>query len=106
MEPLRFALDSFIRTTQRRVTGNVKLKLYKGGMRVVGRSSRNSLYNIKLSTYQSGSTFDQSSAVGFIELWGLQSRIAAKVASGVQRDKDGQEHTKRKSSQAIKQKSK
>ena len=51
-------------------------------MRVVGRSSPNSLYNVKLSTFQSGSTFDQSSAVGFIELWGLQSRIASKMAHG------------------------
>jgi argininosuccinate synthase len=106
MEPLRFALDSFIRTTQRRVTGFVKLKLYKGGMRVVGRRSENSLYNVKLSTFQSGSTFDQSSSVGFIELWGLQSRLASKVATEVQRGRDEEEHTKRKSSQALKQKSK
>jgi len=106
MEPLRFALDSFIRTTQRRATGTVKLKLYKGGMRVAGRWSGNSLYNVKLSTFQSGSTFDQSSAVGFIELWGLQSRIASKVATEVQRGRNGKEHTERKSSQALKQKSK
>ena len=46
MEPLRFALDSFIKTTQRRVSGSVRLKLYKGGLRVVGRSSPNSLYNV------------------------------------------------------------
>ena len=46
MEPLRFALDSFIETTQRRVTGSVRLKLYKGGLRVVGRSSPNSLYKV------------------------------------------------------------
>jgi argininosuccinate synthase len=106
MEPLRFALDSFIRTTQRRATGRVRLKLYKGGMRVVGRWSDNSLYNVKLSTFQSGSTFDQSSAVGFIELWGLQSRIAAKIAAEVEGGRNAQEHTKRKSSQALKQKSK
>ncbi len=106
MEPLRFALDSFIRTTQRRATGSVKLKLYKGGMRVVGRKSPNSLYNVKLSTFQSGSTFDQSSAVGFIELWGLQSRIAAKKAEEVQTGTNAQEHPKRKPSQALKQKSK
>jgi len=106
MEPLRFALDSFVRTTQRRATGSVRLKLYKGGMRVVGRSSENSLYNVKLSTFQSGSTFDQSSSVGFIELWGLQSRLASKVAAEVKRGVNAEEHTKRKPSQAIKQKSK
>ncbi|MDA4122972.1 MAG: argininosuccinate synthase [Thaumarchaeota archaeon] len=106
MEPLRFALDSFIRATQRRATGSVKLKLYKGGMRVVGRSSPNSLYNVKLSTFQSGSTFDQSSAVGFIELWGLQSRIAAKKAEEVEAGTNAQEYPKRKPSQTLKQKSK
>jgi argininosuccinate synthase len=105
MEPLRFALDSFIRTTQRRATGNVRLKLYKGGLRVVGRTSKNSLYKVALSTYQKGSTFDQSSAVGFIELWGLQSRIAAKIASEVTREKNV-EHTKGKQGQTLKQKSK
>lgn len=105
MEPLRFALDSFIRTTQRRVTGSVRVKLYKGGLRVVGRSSKNSLYNVALSTYQKGSTFDQSSAVGFIELWGLQSRIASKIASEVSGEKNV-EHTERKQSQAHKQKGK
>jgi len=83
MEPLRFALDSFIETTQVRVTGKVKLKFYKGAMRVVGRSSPNSLYRLKLSTYSKASTFDQSSAVGFIELWGLQSRTAANAIASM-----------------------
>jgi argininosuccinate synthase len=105
MEPLRFALDSFVRTTQRRATGSVRVKLYKGGLRVVGRSSPNSLYRMALSTYQKGSTFDQSSAVGFIELWGLQSRIASKVASEITGD-NNVEHPKRKQSQTLKQKSK
>ena len=80
MEPLRAALDSFIETTQKRVTGKVRLKLYKGNVRVVGRSSKNALYKLELSTYNKGSTFDQRNAVGFIELWGLQARVAAKVA--------------------------
>lgn len=105
MEPLRFALDSFVRTTQRRATGTIRVKLYKGGLRVVGRRSKNSLYRTALSTYQKGSTFDQMSAVGFIELWGLQSRLAAKMASEVSSG-DNVEHPKRKQSQALKQKSK
>jgi len=94
MEPLRTALDNFIETTQRRVSGKVKLKLYKGSMRVVGRSSENTLYKLELSTYNKGSTFDQRSAVGFIELWGLQSRIAAKVAEKKQGKKSGRQREK------------
>jgi argininosuccinate synthase len=101
MDPLRTALDAFVDATQSRVTGSVRLKLFKGGMRVVGRRSENSLYNVALSTYTKGSTFDQSSAVGFIELWGLQSRIAAKMATSVAREGNA-EHTKRKSSQRVK----
>ena len=97
MDPLRSALDSFVDTTQRRVTGSVRLKLYKGGLRVVGRTSPNSLYKVRQATYQKGATFDQSSAVGFIELWGLQSRIAAKMASGGKRGRNAK-HTARKSS--------
>jgi argininosuccinate synthase len=81
LEPLRVALDRFISATQHRVTGKVRLKLYKGGMRVVGRSSDYSIYRLGLSTYNKASTFDQRNAVGFIELWGLQSRVAASLAS-------------------------
>lgn len=101
MEPLRFALDSFIRTTQRRVDGKIRLKLYKGGIRVVGRSSENSLYKLELSTYDKASTFDQRSAVGFIELWGLQSRLAAKLASDLT-GRNQSEHPKREPRQKVK----
>jgi len=76
MEPSRLALDAFIETTQQRVSGTVRLKFYKGGMRVVGRKSPESLYQHKLSTYDRTSTFDQNAAIGFIELWGLPSRVA------------------------------
>ncbi|MGI0090603.1 MAG: argininosuccinate synthase [Nitrososphaerales archaeon] len=76
MEPSRLALDAFIDKTQQRVNGIVRVKLYKGGMRVVGRKSEDSLYQHKLSTFGRASTFDQNSAVGFIELWGLPSRVA------------------------------
>lgn len=81
LEPLRGALDKFVQTTQKRVAGKVRLKLYKGGMRVVGRDSPYSIYRLDLSTYSHTSTFDQRSAVGFIELWGLQSRVAANMNS-------------------------
>lgn len=85
LEPLRVALDRFIEATQHRVTGKVKLKFYKGGMRVLGRSSDYSIYRLDLSTYNRGSTFDQRNAVGFIELWGLQSRVASSLSSGEER---------------------
>ncbi len=79
IEPLMNALNAFIDETQMRVNGSVKLKLYKGSCRVVGRKSQNSLYNVKLATYTSSSNFNQRSAEGFIELWGLQSRMAKQI---------------------------
>ncbi len=79
LDPLKSDLDKFIDSTQERVCGKVKLKMYKGSLRVVGRQSRFSLYEPKLATYGAGSTFDQSLAKGFVELWGLQSIIANEV---------------------------
>jgi argininosuccinate synthase len=97
LEPLREELDRFIDATQERVTGVVKLKLYKGGMRVVGRSSEYSIYRVDLSTYTGASTFDQRSAVGFIELWGLQSRVAAAHGSQIrEREESGRQREKAK----------
>ncbi|HXW37800.1 MAG TPA: argininosuccinate synthase [Nitrososphaerales archaeon] len=97
LEPLRAALDRFTDTTQHRVSGKVRLKLYKGGMRVVGRSSEYSIYDLGLATYSRGSTFDQRSALGFIELWGLQSRIASHLtASKEEKGKSGRQRAKAK----------
>jgi len=76
MDPLREDLDAFIEETQKRVCGEVKIKLYKGSFRVVGRSSSFSLYDLNLATYNIESKFDQSSSAGFIELWGLPTRMA------------------------------
>ena len=88
MEPLREDLEAFINKTQERVTGKVKVKLYKGGLRVVGRSSPMSLYDLGLATYGQETTFDQTWSKGFIELWGLPTRAAniAKRRSGSQRE--------------------
>lgn len=72
-EPLREALDAFIDEVEINVTGSVKIKLYRGNVTVVGRDSENALYDTKLATYEKFSTFDQKLAVGFIELFGLQS---------------------------------
>ncbi|MBS7621910.1 argininosuccinate synthase, partial [Candidatus Bathyarchaeota archaeon] len=75
VDPLRSDLEAFINKTQERVCGRVRLKLYKGNLRVLGRSSKYSLYDLKLATYDVGTTFDQTLSRGFIELWGLQSKI-------------------------------
>jgi argininosuccinate synthase len=78
MEPLRNDLEAFINETQKKVSGEVKIKLYKGGLQVVGRSSPMSLYDIDLATYIGETTFDQTWSQGFIELWGLPT-IAANI---------------------------
>jgi len=97
LEPLRVDLDRFIQATQHRVTGKVKLKLFKGGIRIVGRSSDYSIYQLNLSTYGKASTFDQKNAIGFIELWGLQSRVAASMESFREgRGKSGRQRAKAK----------
>jgi len=76
MDPLREDLEAFIDKTQERVFGEIKVKLYKGGFQVVGRSSSMSLYDANLATYDIQTTFDQSWSEGFIELWGLPTRIS------------------------------
>jgi argininosuccinate synthase len=86
-DPLRTDLDKFIDATQNRVSGKVRLKMEKGSLRVVGRESKYSLYKDNLATYATGSTFDQSLAKGFVELWGLQSVIANSVIAGIAIDK-------------------
>jgi argininosuccinate synthase len=76
MNPLRLDLEAFVKETQKRVCGEVKVKLFKGSVTVVGRSSPYSLYDVALSTYDSQSKFDQTFAKGFIEIWSLQTRAA------------------------------
>ena len=78
-DPLKSDLDMFINATQKRVSGTVKLKMFKGSLRVVGRKSDYSLYSHDLATYGSGSVFDQTLAKGFVELWGMQSTEANKL---------------------------
>ncbi len=76
--PLKRALDAFLAETQAQVTGDVRLVLHGGRAVVTGRRSDVSLYEFDLATYDSGDTFDQGSAKGFVELWGLSTRIAAR----------------------------
>jgi argininosuccinate synthase len=80
VEPLRRNLDAFIDSTQKAVNGSVRLKLYKGGLRVVGRKAKRSLYDIKLATYDKTSVFQQKAAEGFINLWGLPSVTAYQLS--------------------------
>jgi argininosuccinate synthase len=77
--PLRDALYAFVTETQVHVTGDVRLKLFKGSSTVVGRKSPSQLYQLSLATYGRGDAFDQKAAAGFIKLWGLGVRTAAQV---------------------------
>ncbi|MDP2905088.1 MAG: argininosuccinate synthase [Candidatus Omnitrophota bacterium] len=69
--PLKEALDAFVQSTQKNVTGSIKLKLFKGSCVAVSRKSVNSLYKKELSTYGAEDKFDQSLAEGFIKIWGM-----------------------------------
>jgi len=69
--PLKEALDGFVRSTQKNVTGSIKLKLSKGTCVAVGRKSKNSLYKKELSTYGKEDKFDQKLAEGFIKIWAM-----------------------------------
>ncbi|MDH6236650.1 argininosuccinate synthase [Cryobacterium sp. CG_9.6] len=75
---LKRSLDVFIEDTQKYVTGDIRLKMHAGSAVVTGRSSTTSLYDFNLATYDTGDSFDQSMAKGFIELWSLPSKVAAR----------------------------
>jgi argininosuccinate synthase len=75
--PLKSALDAFMAEASRQVTGEVRVRLHAGQAVVTGRRSPVSLYDFGLATYDTGDTFDQAMAKGFVELWGLPSKIAA-----------------------------
>ncbi len=77
--PLREALYAFVAHTQQHLNGEVRLKLYKGTSRVVGRKAPEQLYRMELATYGRGDQFDQSAAAGFIKLWGMGVRTASEV---------------------------
>ena len=69
--PLKLALDAFVESTQKHVSGSIRLKLSKGNCVAVGRKSPHSLYKKELSTYGAQDKFDQKLAKGFIEIWGM-----------------------------------
>ncbi|MCA2217569.1 argininosuccinate synthase [Jidongwangia harbinensis] len=75
--PLKDALDAFIDDAQKHVSGDIRLTLHGGRAVVTGRRSEASLYDFGMATYDTGDTFDQSLAKGFVQLWGLPSRMAS-----------------------------
>ncbi|HUC06925.1 MAG TPA: argininosuccinate synthase, partial [Solirubrobacterales bacterium] len=79
-EPLRSDLDAYMDAVNAQVTGTIGLKLFKGSVRVVTRSSPNAVYDADLASFtQSGGLFSQAASPGFIELWSLQSRMAHQI---------------------------
>ena len=74
---LREALDAFVEVTQRHVTGEVKMKLFKGRCTLAGATSPNSLYQTDLASFKMGAEYDPTDATGFIRLFGLPAKVAA-----------------------------
>ena len=77
--PLHRDLAAYVKSSQRFVTGAVRVKLFKGNCTVVGRKSPFSLYRHGLATYDKGDEFDQSASPGFIHIWGLPVRTQARI---------------------------
>ncbi len=80
--PLKAALDAFIKSSQERVSGVVRIKFLKGNATIVGRKSVNSLYDEDLATYTSADQFDHKAAEGFIYVWGMPTRVWAQKLRG------------------------
>ena len=78
--PLREALDAFVDSTQKTVTGDVKLKLYKGNIINAGTTSPYSLYDPELATFDEDEVYNQGDAEGFINLFGLSTSVQARLA--------------------------
>ena len=76
---MRQDLAAYVASTQRYVTGTIRVKLFKGNCQIVGRKSPYSLYDYSLATYDKGDAFDQSASPGFIHIWGLPARTQAKA---------------------------
>lgn len=74
-DPLRKALDAFIDESQKNVTGEVRIKLYKGTMRITGRRAEKAAYAKEIITYSRESLFDQKAGEGFSKLWSLETRL-------------------------------
>ena len=75
--PLREAMDAFFQSSQKLVTGSIKVKLYKGNLIVSGRTSPYSLYREEFATFGHSQVYDHTDAAGFIRLFGLPSKVQA-----------------------------
>ncbi|HSS34571.1 MAG TPA: argininosuccinate synthase [Solirubrobacterales bacterium] len=85
-EPLRTDLDAYMDAVNAQVTGEIGLRLYKGSVRAITRTSPNAVYDSELASFsQSGGLFSQAASPGFIEIWSLQSRLAHQL-----RQRDGE----------------
>lgn len=83
--PLMKALNAFVDETQQRVTGAVKVKLYKGSVQTVGRKSPYSLYQENLATFEKDEVYNQKDAEGFINLFGLPMKVQATLDQQIKR---------------------
>ncbi|HUO31510.1 MAG TPA: hypothetical protein VMU80_19965, partial [Bryobacteraceae bacterium] len=79
--PLREALDAFFASVSATVTGEVKLRLYKGNVEPVSRKSPYSLYSLDIASFTMGASYDQKDALGFINLTGLPIKVRAALAA-------------------------
>lgn len=77
--PLTEAILAFVKQTQKNVTGDVRLKLYKGNIIGAGVSSPYSLYDAEIATFEEDAVYDQAEAGGFIDLYGLSTKVYAKM---------------------------
>ncbi len=87
IDPLRDALQAFINEINQKVTGSVKVKLFKGSVEVVARESPYGLYDLNLATYETESSFDQTLSYGFIPIWGMQSEMGFLIKKKVEENK-------------------
>jgi len=94
--PLRYAMDAFIDSIQTRVTGTVRLKLYKGNIITAGRRSPYSLYREDLATFAEDTVYNQKEAEGFINLFGLPNKVEALLNLAGVRDTTYRERKYRK----------
>ena len=84
--PLREAIQAFVTSTQKYVTGEVKFKLYKGNIIKAGTTSPYSLYNESLASFTTGDLYDHHDAEGFINLFGLSSKVRAMKMQEVEKN--------------------
>jgi argininosuccinate synthase len=87
VDPLKDALEAFINEVNKKVTGSVKVKLFKGSAEVVARESPYGLYDLNLATYDTSSSFNQRLSYGFIPLWGLQSKMGFLIKKKMEEEK-------------------